>query len=41
MSYYTVSESTRLGEGEKLFDFLAECIYDFVQKQGIIEVLLK
>ena len=32
VEYYSVAEETRLGPGEKLFDFLAECIADFVQK---------
>ncbi len=38
VSYYSVAEATRLGPGEELFDFLAECIYDFVVKQGVLEV---
>ena len=33
VEYYSVQESLRLGEGKDLFDFLASCIYDFVQKQ--------
>ena len=27
-----MAEETRLGSGDKLFDFLAECIADFVHK---------
>ena len=33
VEYYTVAEETRLGAGQKLFDFLAECIADFVVKK--------
>ena len=33
VEYYSVQEETRLGSGEKLFDFLASCIADFVQKK--------
>ena len=32
VEYYSVAEEIRLGSGEKLFDFLAECIADFVMK---------
>ena len=32
VEYYSVAEETRLGCGDKLFDFLAECIADFVHK---------
>ena len=32
VEYYSVAEETRLGSGDKLFDFLAECIADFVHK---------
>ncbi len=35
-----MSEPTRLGTGEALFDFLAECIHDFVQKYGLSETPL-
>ncbi len=35
-----MSEPTRLGPGEALFDFLAECIHDFVQKNGLSETPL-
>ena len=35
VNYYTVPEETRLGPGDKLFDFLASCIGDFVHKQGL------
>ena len=31
VSYYTLNDSTRLGPGTELFDFLAECVMDFVQ----------
>jgi len=33
MAYYSVEESTRLGPGDKLFDFLAQCISDFVRNK--------
>ena len=33
VEYYSVAEETRLGPGEKLFDFLADCIGDFVEKK--------
>lgn len=33
VEYYTVAEETRLGPGQQLFDFLAQCIADFVQKK--------
>ena len=32
VSYYSVPENVRLGAGEDLFDFLAQCIADFVTK---------
>ena len=32
VSYYSVPEEKRLGKGTDLFDFLAECIVDFVTK---------
>ena len=31
VSYYTMDESTRLGPGTELFDFLAECVMDFIR----------
>ena len=31
VAYYSLPEATRLGPGPELFDFLAECILDFVQ----------
>ena len=34
-SYYTVAETTRLGPGGELFDFLASCVKDFIQTKGI------
>ena len=33
VSYYSVPEEKRLGKGSDLFDFLAECIADFVNKK--------
>ena len=33
VEYYSVSESHRLGPGNQLFDFLAQCIADFVSKK--------
>ncbi len=33
VSYYSVPEATRLGPGVALFDFLADCIADFMEKQ--------
>lgn len=35
VAYYSVQEETRLGPGDKLFDFLAHCIGDFVAKHGL------
>ncbi len=35
VAYYTVEEEKRKGKGEALFDFLAECIADFVSKQSL------
>nr|ATA67116.1 hexokinase 1 [Antheraea pernyi] len=32
---YEISEKLRLGPGEELFDFLAECVQDFVCSEGI------
>lgn len=34
--HYTVPEVTRLGPGEKLFDFLADCIYDFTVENNLL-----
>lgn len=31
VQYYQVPENVRLGPGEKLFDFLAECIDNFME----------
>ena len=31
VSYYTMDDSTRLGPGTALFDFLAECVMDFIR----------
>ena len=31
VSYYSLDDSTRLGPGTKLFDFLAECVLNFVK----------
>ncbi|GFX77188.1 hexokinase-1 [Trichonephila clavipes] len=36
VQYYTVPEPLRLGEGELLFDFLAECMHDFLEKKGLL-----
>ena len=35
ISYYTVAEHLRLGPGENLFRFLAECILDFLNVQKL------
>lgn len=35
VSYYSVPEEKRLGNGKDLFDFLAQCILDFVKKFGL------
>jgi len=37
ISYYTVEEKLRLGPGENLFRFLAQCIKDFLVKQKLPE----
>lgn len=37
VKYYTVPEPLRLGKGEDLFDFLAECIYDFMKNNNLLE----
>ena len=31
VSYYMLEDSTRLGPGTELFDFLAECVMDFIK----------
>ncbi|XP_054709188.1 hexokinase-1-like [Uloborus diversus] len=36
VKYYTVPESLRLGEGELLFDFLAECIESFLKDNNLL-----
>ena len=35
VDYYIVPEPVRLGPGEELFDFLAECIEDFLKKRKL------
>ena len=35
VEYYSVPENKRLGAGEDLFDFLAQCIADFVAKKEL------
>lgn len=35
VQYYQVPEDVRLGEGEKLFDFLAECIHSFMESRQL------
>ncbi|XP_076317371.1 hexokinase-4-like isoform X2 [Tachypleus tridentatus] len=38
VQYYTVPESVRIEDrGEPLFDFLAECIHDFMEKSDLLE----
>lgn len=37
ISFYHVEEHLRIGCGFKLFDYLAECIADFVHKQGLAQ----
>jgi hypothetical protein len=32
---YTVSDELKVGPGEKLFDFFAECVANFCKEQGI------
>ncbi|KAG0425965.1 hypothetical protein HPB47_026896, partial [Ixodes persulcatus] len=36
VKYYSVPESVRLGPGEKLFDFLADCIHDFMVTNNLL-----
>ena len=35
VKYYNVPEEVRLGPGERLFDFLADCIKDFIEKERL------
>ena len=35
IEYYQVEEHLRLGKGTNLFEFLAECIKDFIQKNNL------
>nr|XP_042901640.1 hexokinase-2 [Parasteatoda tepidariorum] len=37
VKYYTVPEELRLGEGVKLFEFLADCIFDFLEANNLIK----
>ena len=37
VSYYTLDDSTRLGPGTELFDFLASCVLDFVKANKLDE----
>ena len=37
VAYYSVPEEKRLGHGTDLFDFLADCIYDFVRKNDLAD----
>ncbi|EEC16047.1 hexokinase, putative, partial [Ixodes scapularis] len=36
VKYYSVPEPVRLGPGEKLFDFLADCIHDFMVTNDLL-----
>lgn len=36
VKYYTVPEPLRLGEGELLFEFLAECMHNFLEDKGLL-----
>ncbi|CAN7984507.1 unnamed protein product [Ixodes pacificus] len=36
VKYYSVPEPVRLGPGEKLFDFLADCIHDFMVTNNLL-----
>ncbi|GIY43228.1 hexokinase type 2 [Caerostris darwini] len=36
VKYYTVPEPLRLGEGELLFEFLAECMHNFLEEKGLL-----
>ena len=35
VKHYHIGEELRLGCGERLFDFLAECVSDFVRIQNL------
>jgi hexokinase len=35
VKHYHIGEELRLGCGERLFDFLAECVSDFVRSQNL------
>jgi len=35
VNYYHVADHLRLGNGQALFDFLADCIIDFLRQQGL------
>jgi hexokinase len=35
VEHYHISEELRLGPGRELFDYLAECMYDFLQSKGL------
>ena len=35
VKHYHISEELRLGCGERLFDYLAECVSDFVRSQNL------
>ena len=35
VKHYHIGEELRLGSGERLFDFLAECVSDFVRSQSV------
>ncbi|CAL1279146.1 unnamed protein product [Larinioides sclopetarius] len=36
VKYYTVPEPLRLGEGQLLFDFLADCMHNFLEEKGLL-----
>jgi hexokinase len=40
VKHYHIGEELRLGHGERLFDFLAECVSDFVQCQNLTGIRL-
>jgi len=37
VKYYTVPENLRLGEGVLLFEFLADCVFDFLEENNLVE----
>lgn len=37
VQYYTVPDEVRIGEGNKLFDFIADCIHDFLLKNDRLD----